>query len=53
MFFLTFVGVLIAVYVYTFKDDFTKEHIEKAVPFIVILIAGLFLLGVLTSLVGR
>ena len=38
------------VYVATFKDDFTKEYIEKASPFLVVIAFIGLVLGILTNL---
>lgn len=53
MFFLIYLGVLAIAYVVTFKDDFDKEHIEKASPFIFIVSALFILIGLLGSISSK
>lgn len=42
---LIMLAILIVIYVVCFKDDFTKEHIDKASPFIIVVSLVLFILG--------
>lgn len=53
MYFLMYIAIAIAVYVVTFKDDFTEEHIQKVTPFITIIVLLFLAIGILGSLVGR
>lgn len=47
MYFLMFFVILIALYIFTFKENFTQEKLDKIVPIIVI---GLILSIVITIL---
>lgn len=53
MYFLMYIGIAIVVYVATFKDDFTEEHIQKVTPFISIIVLLFLVIGILGSIVGR
>jgi len=50
MFFLIYIGLASIVYIATFKNDFSKEHIEKAGTFIIIVSAILIIMGMLGSI---
>lgn len=52
MYILLWVSVTIAVYIVSFKDDFTKEHIDKVAPFIILLVAVSLILCTLMSVLG-
>lgn len=52
MFLFIYIGVIMGVYVYTFADDFSKEHIDKVTPFVIITTLLLIIIGILGSLVG-
>lgn len=43
--------ILSIVYVMTFKDDFTKENIDKALPFLIVVSLIVLVFGILTSIV--
>ena len=53
MYFLIYIGLIMTIYIATFKDDFTAEHTEKITAFLAIIIITLVIIGVLSSLVGR
>lgn len=42
--------IIAIVYVASFKDDFTKEHIDKVTPFLIGVTLIVFAFGILTSL---
>lgn len=44
--------ISVIVYITAFKDDFTKEHIDKAMPFIITVSFILLLFGTLLSIAG-
>ena len=50
MFILLFIIMVLVVYIAAFKDDFSKEHLDKLMPVLFILIA-LFILILLLSFV--
>ena len=47
MAFLIWLAIIVIVYVVTFKQDFTKETIEKVSPFLIIVAIIVLLLGLL------
>lgn len=49
MYFLIYIGVICVIYVNAFKDNFTKEHIDKVTP---LLIGFCVFVGVLAILSG-
>jgi heme A synthase len=53
MFFLMYIVALVIVYVVTFKDNFTKENIDKVAPILYVTAGAIFVLGILSSLSGR
>ena len=53
MFLLIFMVVVIVVYVNTFKEEFTAEHIEKITPLLVLVTSLIIILGILGSVLGR
>lgn len=50
---LFWVGIMITVYIHTFKDDFTAEHIEKASTFFIVIGAIALIISVAFSFIGR
>lgn len=49
MYFLLFLCVLCVIYINTFKDDFTKEKIDKVAPIITLTVVIVMALCILTS----
>ncbi|MBO5386650.1 MAG: hypothetical protein J6A59_00680 [Lachnospiraceae bacterium] len=47
------IGIVAAVYVKSFKDDFKEEDINKVTPFIIGAIAIFVVFGILQSLVVK
>lgn len=52
MYFMMAVMVVVATYLWSFKEDFEGEDFEKAVPFVIVVVTIVFVLGLLSSLVG-
>lgn len=50
MYFIIAVTTAITVYVATFKDSFTKEHIDKIIPFIAACVAVIVVLNMISLL---
>lgn len=51
MYLLLFLAIFSVVYVKSFSDNFTKEHLDKVTPFLILIVAFSVALCVLTSLV--
>lgn len=49
MYILLFIAIVCTVYVAVFKDNFTKEHIDKVLPFLILIVVVSLLLCILTS----
>lgn len=47
------IGIVAAIYVKSFKDDFKEEDINKVAPFIIGAIAIFVVFGILQSLVAK
>ena len=52
MYFIIYLGMIISVYVATFKDDFTAEHTEKLTTCLIVVIVFMVLLGIFVSVMG-
>ena len=52
MYFIIYLGMIISVYVATFKDDFTAEHTEKLTTCLIEVIVFMVQLGIFVSLRG-
>lgn len=51
MYFLLFFVVVVVIYISSFKDDFTKEHMDKVTPAIILLTVFVVVITILSSLV--
>lgn len=51
MYFLLFFIAVIIIYMVSFKDDFSKEHMDKVIPAVALVAFFIVLLTVLSSLV--
>lgn len=51
MFMLLYVAIVLTIYIATFKNEFTEEHIAKVMP-VVIAILAVFVLVVILGLAG-
>lgn len=51
MFILLYIGIVIAIYIATFKDEFSEEHLAKITPVIIAILAILTVI-VLLGLAG-
>lgn len=52
MYFLMFIVVFVVIYVQSFKDNFTKEHIDKVVPILALVGIVSLSLCILVSLLS-
>lgn len=50
MYFLLFLAIVSVVYVAAFNDNFTKEHIDKVTPFLVLIVVVSLTLCILSSM---
>lgn len=53
MYLLLYIGAIMTVYIVTFKDDFTKEHVDKVTAFLVVIMSVIILVGIIGSVLGR
>ena len=53
MYFLLFLATITIVYIASFKDNFTAEHIQKTAPVIAAVSVLFFILAVIVSALGR
>lgn len=53
MYFLLFIATLMIIYIVSFKDSFTQEHIQKVAPVIALVSAVFFILAVIVSAMGK
>lgn len=51
MYFLLFFIAVIIIYIASFKDDFSKEHMDKVTPAIILITVFIVLITILSSLV--
>ena len=49
---LLWLSIIAIIYVASFKDDFTKEKIDKALPFLIVMGIIILTFGILMSWVG-
>lgn len=48
-----YIGVVITIYVSSFKSEFEQENLEKATPFLMLVSIVLIILGILSSVARR
>lgn len=53
MYFILFIILVCAVYIKSFKEDFTEEHINKVAPVLVVLAIIIIIPSLLASILRR
>jgi hypothetical protein len=52
MFFILFIAIVVIMYIGTFKDNFTKEKIDKVTPVLAISMAAILFMSIVLNLLN-